>query len=116
MRFTVFMIVDIVIALFGVYTLVSWFQMKKTGKVSQRIMQRNGLIGRPCRDKQEFFDMVYRPTLLFGLSAVAVGGIDLLCEILQVGSVVSLILTLAFLVVALWYSKQVSNAIRKNYL
>ena len=116
MRLSMFMLVDILIVLFGIYTLVSWFQMKKTGRVSQRIMQRNGLMGRPCRDKQEFFDMIYRPTLLFGLAAVAVGGIDLLCEILQVGSIVSLILTIAFLVVALWYSKQVSNAIKKNYL
>ena len=111
-----FMILDIVIMLFGVYTLISWFQMKKTGRVSQRIMQRNGLMGRPCRDKQDFFDMVYRPTLLFGFAAVATGGIDLLCEILQVGSIVSLILTIAFLVMAVWYSKQVSNAIKKHYL
>ena len=116
MRLTIFMVVDIVIVLFGVYTLASWFQMKKTGRVSQRIMQRNGLMGRPCRDKQEFFDMIYRPTLLFGLAAVAAGGIDLLCEFLQVGSIVSLILTFAFLVMALWYSKQVSNAIKKYYL
>ena len=116
MRLSVWIVVDAVIILFGIYTLASWGQMKKTGKVSQRILQRNGLMGRPCRDKQGFYEMIYRPTLIFGLFAVASGGINMICEILQVGAYVSLFLTLAFLVVALWYSKQVSNAIKKYYL
>ena len=116
MRLTVWMILDIVVILFGIYTLASWGKMKKTGRVSDRILQRNGLKGRPCRDKQGFFEMVYRPTLICGMTATAVGAVDLICEILHVGGVASLILTLAFLAVALWYSKQVSNGIKKYYL
>lgn len=112
----VWIILDIVIMLFGIYTLAGWMQMKKTGRVSQRILQRNGLLGRPCRDKQGFYEMIFRPTLIFGMASVGVGAIDLICELLQTVYVVSLILTLVFLAVALWYSKQVSNAIRKYYL
>ena len=112
----VWFILDAVIVLFGFYMIYSWAKMKKTGKVNERLLMRNGLLGRPCRDKQAYFDEVFRPTLICGLGAVFSGGVNLLCEILRTGEYVNIFLTLAFLAVALWYSKKVSNATKKYYL
>ena len=116
MRLDVWIILNIIIILFGIYMITAWAKMKKTGKVNERLLMRNGLMGRPCRDKQGYFEAVFRPTLIFGLGSIGAGGVSLICELLRTGEIVITIMTFAFLAIALWYCKQVSDATKKYYL
>ena len=116
MAFSVWMLLDVVIILFGIYMIAAWAKMKKTGKVNQRLLMRNGLLGRPCRDKQAYFEAVFRPTLICGIASLGTGVVSLACELLRTGSIALMIITFVFLAVALWYSKKVSDATKKYYL
>ena len=104
-----------IILIYGVYTLLTWHQMKKTGQVNQRIMSRNRLLGRPCRDKQAFYEAVVSPTMVFGVITTVVGVITLITEILHAGRIAGLVADIGFLGAAIWYSKKVTDAIREYY-
>lgn len=115
MRVSIWLILNIVVLAYGIYTLITWYRMKKTGEVNQRLLSRNRLMGRPCRDKKAFYDAVLQPTMVMGIVTTIVGALSILTDILRAGRIAMLIADVVFLGVAVWYSKKVTDAIRDNY-
>lgn len=115
MRFSIWMILNVVILAYGIYTLVTWYKMKQSGQVNPRLLSRNRLQGRPCRDKQAFYETVLQPTMIMGIVTTIVGALSILTDLLRAGRIATLIADVVFLGVALWYSKKVTDAIRTYY-
>ncbi len=111
----IWLILNAVVLAYGVYTLITWYQMKKTGEVNKRLLARNRLLGRPCRDKQAFYERVLQPTMIMGIVTTIVGALSILTTVLRAGRYATLVADLVFLGVAVWYSKKVTDAIRDNY-
>ena len=111
----IWLILNVVVLAYGIYTLITWYQMKQTGEINKRLLTRNRLMGRPCRDKQAFYDAVLQPTMIMGIVTTVVGALSIITTILRAGRYATLAADIVFLAVAVWYSKKVTDAIRENY-
>ena len=69
-------IFDVIILLYGAYTIYTSLKMKKTGEPAKWLVNEQE-IGR-CKDKKGFIDAICVGTILFGAMAIVYGIVSLL--------------------------------------
>ena len=65
------LIFDVIIAGLGIYLIYSAFQMKKTGEISNVII--NELEVTKCKDRKSFIQSIYNQVIILGAIAVIFG-------------------------------------------
>lgn len=110
MKLGAWLFFDIVIIAFGIYELVINIRMQKSGKINKGIRNRSNLMGRPCRDERAYVDSITKPGKILGIVAIATGVYAVICDVTGFLPIIRMLFTLAFLGVAWWYFKSVSNA------
>ena len=102
-------IIDIVIAVFGIYMIAAGLKMKKTGKISSIILAEEEM------KKQGFISFIYWKEALVGAALVIVGALGLVSRVIDLPRAVDFVEILVFLVVFLWFWRALGTA-RERFL
>ena len=69
-------IFDVILFVYGVYTIYTSFRMKKTGEPAKWLV--NELEIGKCKDKKGFIEAVFAKTILFGAVTMVYGAVSIL--------------------------------------
>ncbi len=72
----VMLVLDVVIAFFGLYMVVTALQMKKTGKINEILLAKDEY--KKCKDEQGFITFFYWREALYGACVLLVGILGIL--------------------------------------
>ena len=101
-----FMVVfDVVIAVLGIYLIYSAIQMKKTGEISNVIVNPEEIA--KCKNKRGFIDFIYDKVMLFGVVSLVfgiLGGIN--DGVYSFGKIFTVISVSVFVLAWFWFSNQ----------
>ncbi|MDO5422962.1 MAG: hypothetical protein Q4F41_04470 [Eubacteriales bacterium] len=111
---SMFIMVDLIITGFGVYLLYAWFLMAQKGEVKENLVLPKNMTMKRCKDKDGFVNFMKPKMLGFGIVMLICGLFGLLNDFTGVLGNFSLLITVIFLVAAIWYGVGTKNAI-KNY-
>lgn len=106
-------IIDIVIAVFGIYMIAAGLKMKKTGKISSIILAEEEM--KKCKDEQGFISFIYWKEALVGAALVIVGALGLVSRVIDLPRAVDFVEILVFLAVFLWFWRALGTA-RERFL
>ncbi|MCI9531696.1 MAG: hypothetical protein HFH38_08100 [Lachnospiraceae bacterium] len=102
------LIFDVVVLVYGVYTIYSAINMKKTQNIS------NWLVGTETaasiRDAKGYIDFIYPKIIILGAIAVIFGGVSLVNDYIMPIKLVMQVMVAAFLAVCAWFSVTVRKA------
>lgn len=104
-------IFDVVIFAYGVYTIYSAINMKRTQQLSKFFIGGNTMV--PIRDVQGYIDAIYHKSLVLGAMAVLFGAVAAINDFVTPLPMVMKALILLFLTVLVWFTVMVSRAKRK---
>lgn len=106
-------IFDVIILLYGAYTIYTALQMKKTGEPAKWLVNEQE-IGR-CKDKRGFADAIYVATVLFGAVTMLYGVVSLLNSYVFRVSFLDIICLLVFLASCVFYMVTLNRARKKFF-
>lgn len=97
---------DVIIFIYGVYTIYSSIQMKRTRKLS------NWFIGNAAsiRDAEGYIDYIFGRTLIMGGMAVLFGAVGFINDYVKPVPDVMRVLLLLFLTVCIWFYVSINRA------
>lgn len=101
---------DVMILMYGLYTIYSSVVMKRTGKLGSWF---TGAFGSSVRDVRGYIDYIYGRTLVMGAAAVLFGLAALVNDYAMPIAKVMQALILLFLTVCVWFYVTVSRAKRR---
>lgn len=105
-------IFDVVVALFGLYMVISAMKMKRNGEISGMLVSAEE-IGH-CKNKKAFIESVYKKEAIFGVIMMLVGILDIVDELVLSISYANVFEMLIFLMAFLWFNRELRNA-RSDY-
>ncbi len=103
-------IFDIILLVYGIYTIYASFAMKKTGVPSKWLVPEQEM-GR-CKDSKGFIDAIYKKTILFGVLVVVYGVVSTINHFflsiwaLEIGCIVFFLFIVIFYMVAFSRTKK----------
>lgn len=106
-------IFDILLLIYGVYTIYTSFQMKKTGEPAKWLV--NELEIGKCKDKKGFIDAVFTKTVLFGAVTALYGVVSVLNNSVLHLAILDILCLLVFLVGCVIYVVTLNRARRKFF-
>lgn len=106
-------IFDVIILIYGAYTVYTALQMKKTGEPAKWLVNEQE-IGR-CKDKRGFVDAIYAATILFGVVTMLYGVVSLLTSYVFRVSFVDMICLIVFLASCVFYMVTLNRARKKFF-
>ena len=106
-------IIDVVVIVYGLYTLYSGISMKKTKLPAKWLVAEQEMS--KCRDKEGFAMAIYGKTILFGALVLVYGMASLLNEVFWKNRIVNLAGVLFFLAVCAYYIVQLNRARKKFF-
>ncbi len=104
-------IFDIVILAYGVYTIYSAINMKRTQQLNKFFTGGNTMV--PIRDVRGYIDAIYHKSLVLGAMAILFGAVAMINDFVIPIPVVMKALVLLFLTVLVWFTVMVSRAKRE---
>ncbi|MCI8991675.1 MAG: hypothetical protein HFG80_02945 [Eubacterium sp.] len=107
------MIFDLIILVYGVYSIVNTVKMKKTGEPGKWLTGE--LPVKKMKDVDGFINYMYVKTMILGVLSIAYGLAGIIDERLQVLGPIKYILLLAFLAVFIIFCVALHKA-KKKYL
>lgn len=113
-NFNVMTVVDVLLIVYGAYSLVTTMKMKRDGEISQWLVSANELPR--VRDPEGFCRDMYLPTFVFAIGCMGFGLFSMLNEYLF-GSmfVVEIIIIAAFVACIIYFVTNLRKA-KKNYI
>ena len=100
------LIFDVIIAGLGIYMIYSAFQMKKTGEISNVII--NELEVTKCKDRKSFIQSIYNQTVIFGAISVIFGVLGCINDtVFSLGKVFDIGGVFIFVGAWLWFTREV---------
>lgn len=109
------LLMDIAIALVGLYLGIVAIYMKKTGKISPLVIPENEIP--KCRKPAAYIEDITPSMLLFGIIAVLVGVFGIFCDmkIVTIGKLPAMMELLGFLLTLAGFSHQMKEAKKKYF-
>ncbi len=104
---------DVILILYGGYTIYSAFQMKKTGMLGKWLV--NEQEGEQCRDKKGFIDAIFSKTIIFGCFVLVYGLVSILNRTLLHVKILDIASLIVFLAVCILYVLQLKRARKKFF-
>ncbi len=87
----------------GIYSLYAYFQMKKTGNINETLLLGKSYAEHLCRDKKGFLEKAMPAVLVFSLTAIGYGAVDMVhCYVTPLGAIDTAGMIL-FLAVIVWF-------------
>ena len=104
-------IFDVVIFIYGVYTVYSAINMKRTRKLTSFFM--GGDSAMHIRDEQGYIDYIFGRAIVMGAMAAVFGAVGFVNDYITPLSAVMKALMLLFLTVVVWFSISINRAKRQ---
>ncbi len=109
-----YIIIDFFVAACGVYVVVQYLLMIKTGKIRQNALLPKDISADHCRDAEGYIKAIGIKQLVFGLAATICGTISLVQDLMGVYNMyLSLASMVVFLVLCVWYGRASKKAIEQ---
>lgn len=110
-----FMVVfDVVIAVLGLYLIYAAMQMKRSGEISNVIVNPEEIAR--CKNKRGFIDFIYDKVLIFGVVALAFGILGGISDgISSFGRIYTVISISLFVLAWLWFANQLRKGREKFF-
>lgn len=109
----IMIIIDIVIAVFGIYMIGASLKMKKTGNISSVIITEEEIA--KCKDKQGFIAFMYWKETAFGGVLVLVGALGLIDSLVASLGKWNIVELIVFLAAFVWFQTELRKA-RVKYI
>lgn len=104
----VMLVFDIVIALFGVYMIVTSLKMKRTGQINEILLAKDEL--KKCKDTDGFIAFIYWREAVFGVCVLLVGILGILDKtVLSLGKI-NYVELIVLLVGYVWFQHSLNQA------
>lgn len=101
-------IFDLILAVFGIYMVISGRNMSKHGEISTMLITSEEITR--CRNKQGFIDYMYRKEVMFGALFIIIGGIGLINTYFISYKVFDIIQLILLVATFLWFEKELGKA------
>ncbi len=109
---SLFVIVDGMVMLCGIYVVYLYIVMVTTGKLTQNVLMPKDINIKKCKDVRGFIKYMGWKQLLFGVIAIICGGLGIVQDymnaihpVLYLGSIA------VFVIYAVWYSMNIKKAV-----
>lgn len=103
----IMLIFDVVIFGYGVYMVYSARQMQETKQPPTILLNPMELVG--ARDIPGFCEAMYKPLILFGIMAMIYGIVGMVNDIFVSIQTVNLVSIGLFLIMCIWFFRQMKN-------
>ena len=111
-----YLIMDMLISAAGVYVVVQYIMMIKSGKVQQNMLLPKDVDAKKCKDPAGYIKYIGSRQLVFGLAAVLCGVLGLIQDVTKASyGIVSMIGTVIFLVCTVWYAAGMRKAMAEYW-
>lgn len=111
--FNAISIIQVLIIVYGAYSLVTAGKMKRDREISQWLLSANELTR--VRDRDGFCDAMTLPTMVFGIGCIIYGLIALVNTYYIDNQILHFIMLVLFLVCIVWYVSSLRKA-KKNFI
>ncbi len=101
-------IFDIIILLFGIYTVYSALQMKKSGVINSVVITSEEIV--KCRDAAGFIECIYRKEVIFGAIVAFSGLLGIVNDRILSFSVLDVAQMVIFLAAFFWFQYYLRRA------
>jgi hypothetical protein len=104
---------DFIILIYGVYMVYSGFQMKKTHRPPNIIINETELVG--AKDVPGFCDAMFKPLVVFGILAVLYGVVGFINDKYMDLAMLNFVTIAVFLVACVWFLR-LTKKYRTTYI
>ena len=113
---TAFGLMDVLILASGAYILYAWYLLAFKNEAKEGVIMPEDVNIKKCRDFEAFKRYLAPRTLVFGLAAVASGGIGLYQDYVRpIPSVIYWVLYLVFFAAVVWYILAAKKAMKEYF-
>ncbi|EET59385.1 hypothetical protein BRYFOR_08699 [Marvinbryantia formatexigens DSM 14469] len=112
---SMFSLMDIVIAVCGVYILYVWYLLKYKGEIKENILLPKDVQVKHCKDKPAYVAEMSPKVLIYGCVVTVCGFIGVAEDVFHIlGNTYMLVLTI-FLLATVWFVMQARGALKKYW-
>ncbi|MCD8021635.1 MAG: hypothetical protein LUF30_01145 [Lachnospiraceae bacterium] len=106
-----YMIIDVFVAICGVYVIAQYIFMVRTQELRQNMMIPKNFDVKRCKDVKGYIKAIGKKQLLFGIAATICGLISLAQDVFGFYNMyVSMTAMVVFIVLCIWYGRASKNA------
>ncbi|MDD6039322.1 MAG: hypothetical protein PUD20_11100 [bacterium] len=110
---SIMLLFDAIVLVYGAYLTYAAIQMQKTKQPPNLLVNQAELVG--AHDIKGFCEAMYKPLLFFGVISSLYGILGLINDLYAEIPYMNLISIVIFLILCVWFSKQLKNK-KKQYL
>lgn len=107
--------IGIMVFICGIYAIYAFFKMKATGEISETLLLGKEYRYKKCRDKDAYIRKAGPALLIFGITAIIYGGIDIIHCFVYPMAVADTVGMVVFLVVLIWFGVYTAKAKNEYY-
>ncbi|MDY3920340.1 MAG: hypothetical protein SOZ59_15330 [Candidatus Limivivens sp.] len=110
-----FVLIDLLVAGFGVYILYGWYLMAKKGEVKENLVLPKDTNMKRCKDREGYIACIQPKLLVFGIATTVCGAIGVINDFTGLMGNLYLVVTVIFLIFVIWFGIAVRNAAKKYF-
>ncbi len=114
MDYIFYVIIDLLVIVCGIYIIVQYIMMTRSGTIRQNMLMPRDLQIKKCKDVDGFIQAVAGKQLILGISALICGAVGVIEDSRTSPNVViSFIIMVVFVVLCFWYGFASKKAIEE---
>lgn len=112
---TMYMLIDMILTGFGIYTLNTRSLLIKTGELRENVLLPKTMTMKRCKNPDGFREFMKSKLLVFGTWTTVCGVLGLVNDLSGVFGAFYLLISAAFLVAVWWFCRQLKTAAREYF-